>query len=419
MNIAAATAIYAGATEGKAIYYGPSLLWNVPGWEPPPTAAVFTGAAAGDEFGYSVSMNSRGNRIVIGARYNDAGGSSVGAVRVLDWNGTAWVPVGAEILGKNTIVGENGFGAALRMSVDGTILAASTISGYVRVYQWNGTTWAQKGTDIYQLAGSPATGQAQFGKSISLNSSGTLLAIGAPDGANYSGYTEVYAWSGTAWSIRGTRILSYVSGDRSGQSVSLSADGTRIAIGARYSDSNGTNSGHARVLEWSGSAWTQVGASIPGAAAGDEAGYSVSLNSTGTRIAIGARYHSTPARNAGQVRVFEEISGAWVQLGQSMNGEAIDNWSGCSVSLNSTGDIVAIGAERNNVAAGHVRIFQWNGTSWQQQGGDIDGDAAGDRLGFSVALNGAGTLLIAGAPYSDALGTSTGSAKVIPLHAAP
>lgn len=37
MNIATATAIYAGATEGKAVYYGPQLLWNVEGWEPLPT----------------------------------------------------------------------------------------------------------------------------------------------------------------------------------------------------------------------------------------------------------------------------------------------------------------------------------------------------------------------------------------------
>jgi hypothetical protein len=35
MNIADAAAVYAGATEGQAVYYGPHLLWNVAGWEPP------------------------------------------------------------------------------------------------------------------------------------------------------------------------------------------------------------------------------------------------------------------------------------------------------------------------------------------------------------------------------------------------
>jgi hypothetical protein len=35
MNLSDATAVYAGTTEATALYYGPQLLWNVPGWEPP------------------------------------------------------------------------------------------------------------------------------------------------------------------------------------------------------------------------------------------------------------------------------------------------------------------------------------------------------------------------------------------------
>jgi hypothetical protein len=34
VNLATATAIYAGSTEAKAVYYGSNLLWNVAGWEP-------------------------------------------------------------------------------------------------------------------------------------------------------------------------------------------------------------------------------------------------------------------------------------------------------------------------------------------------------------------------------------------------
>ena len=51
---------------------------------------------------------------------------------------------------------------------------------------------------------------------------------------------------------------------------------------------NGTNSGHVRVYEYSGNAWTQLGADIDGEAASDYSGYSVSLSSDGTRVAIGA-----------------------------------------------------------------------------------------------------------------------------------
>ena len=76
----------------------------------------------------------------------------------------------------------------------------------------------------------------------------------------------------------------------SGYSVSLSSDGTTVAIGAPYNDGNGSNSGHVRIYAWNSatSAWEQQGADIDGEAAVDYSGYSVSLSSDGTTVAIGA-----------------------------------------------------------------------------------------------------------------------------------
>ena len=48
------------------------------------------------------------------------------------------------------------------------------------------------------------------------------------------------------------------------------------------------DAGHVRVYEYSGGAWTQLGDDIDGEAAGDQSGFSVSLSSDGTRVAIGA-----------------------------------------------------------------------------------------------------------------------------------
>lgn len=45
-------------------------------------------------------------------------------------------------------------------------------------------------------------------------------------------------------------IDSEASGDWSGWSVSLSSDGTVLAIGAPYNAGNGDNSGHDRVFKW-------------------------------------------------------------------------------------------------------------------------------------------------------------------------
>ena len=80
-------------------------------------------------------------------------------------------------------------------------------------------------------------------------------------------------------------------------------------------------------------------------------------------------------------RIYEYSAGSWTQLGQDINGEAAEDQSGYSVSLNSAGYIVAIGAiynGGNGLASGHTRIYEYNGISWIQLGEDINGEDAGD-----------------------------------------
>ena len=107
--------------------------------------------------------------------------------------------------------------------------------------------------------------------------------------------------------------------------------------------------------------WTQLGVDIDGEAASDLSGYSVSLSSDGTIVAIGAYANDGNGSNAGHVRVYQNVSGTWTQLGVDIDGEAANDESGYSVSLSSDGTIVAIGANRNdgNVTdAGHVRVYE-------------------------------------------------------------
>ena len=84
------------------------------------------------------------------------------------------------------------------------------------------------------------------------------------------------------WKQLGGDINGEGGSDMSGWSVSLSADGTRVAIGANGNDGvNGADSGHTRVYEWYGGAWTQLGGDIDGEAAGDMSSWSVSLSADG------------------------------------------------------------------------------------------------------------------------------------------
>ena len=89
--------------------------------------------------------------------------------------------------------------------------------------------------------------------------------------------------------------------------------------------------------------WAQSGECIDGEADADLSGYSTSLNSDGTIVAIGARNNQASGYHAGHVRVYQNISGTWTQIGDDFDGDAGD-LKGTSVSLNSSGTIVAIGA---------------------------------------------------------------------------
>ena len=75
--------------------------------------------------------------------------------------------------------------------------------------------------------------------------------------------------------------------DYSGYSVSMDSDGSHVAIGAYENDGNGGNSGHVRIYSWDGRAWSQVGNDIDGEAANDDSGDSVSIESDGSHVAIG------------------------------------------------------------------------------------------------------------------------------------
>jgi hypothetical protein len=326
--------------------------------------------------------------------------------------------LGSDIDGE--AAGDNS-GRSVSLSSDGTILAIGATqndgngsdAGHVRVYEWNGSAWIQKGADI----DGEAEGD-QLGRSVSLSSDGTILAIGANlnDGnGSDAGHVRVYEWNGSAWVQKGGDIDGEAAGDYSGYSVSLSSGGTILAIGANRNDGAAYNAGHVRVYRWNGSAWVQKGSDIDGEAERDYSGRLVSLSSDGNVVAIGAYLNDGAANNAGHVRVYEWNGTAWVQMGADIDGEAEGDNSGYSVSLSSDGAILAIAArynDGNGTDSGHVRVYEWNGSAWQQKGADIDGEAANDYSGVSLSLSSDGTILAIGATRNDGNGSDAGHVRV-------
>ena len=238
---------------------------------------------------------------------------------------------------------------------------------------------------------------------MSLSDDGNTVAIGASenDGNGYnSGHVRVYVWNGSSWEQRGFDIDGEAADDHSGISVSLSGDGSILAIGGPFNDVNGSDSGHVRVYVWNGSSWEQRGDDIDGEAAGDWSGFAVSLSDDGSTLAIGANRNDGNVKNSGHVRVYVWNGSSWEQRGNDIDGEAAGDESGFAVSLSDDGNTVAIGAPLNdgNVKnSGHVRVYDWNGSVWEQRGSDINGEAADDHSGVSVSLSDDGNTVAIGA----------------------
>ena len=369
------------------------------------------GEAAIDRSGRSVSISADGTIVAIGASSNDGNGSDSGHVRVYqNMNGT-WTQLGQDINGPAASVF---FGNAVSLSSSGLRLAVHAVrntgvnlnSGETTVYDFSGGNWVQVGTGIFGAGDNDGNGAK-----IDMSSDGLHVAIGSNSNSSFLGNVRVFSFNGTDWTQTGADFVGNNAVDQLGMGISLSANGSRLAIAIPGDDSFGTNRGSARVYEYNGSTWVELGPGISGVI--DDGISGVSLSSDGNRIAVGSPGNDTNGFLSGSVRVFQFNGTDWIQMGTNINGEASGDQTGIHNRLPLTADglTVAIGSTSNNTRRGHVRIFKYNGIDWVQQGDDIDGEAVQDDSGGSVSIADNGIVAI-GATENDGGGNLAGHVRV-------
>lgn len=194
------------------------------------------------------------------------------------------------------------------------------------------------------------------------------------------------------WKQKGQNIEAEGTGDVIGfiESISLSNDGKRFIIGAPRNDSDtgdtNDNRGHARIFEWNGLQWEQIGQDIDGENSGEWSGRGSAISGNGNRVAIGSIYSNN---NKGKVRVFEYNGTNWEQIGENFIGNSDDDRLGFDVSLSYDGNIVSFSAHYNlsNAYKGLVYVYKWNGTEWEKLGQDLEGDFFAERMGYNTSLS--------------------------------
>ena len=364
------------------------------------------GEAIGDNFGNQVSMSSNGNIIALLGSNNVSDGS----VRVFENVGGNWELYGTDSEG-NHFGGMSAY--SINLSNDGTTLAIGE-GGGVHVYTYNSGIWMPKGSEIITNGGYSGT----FGTQVNLSSDGNTIAITMDDGLIspstsskfipppiFIGIVQVFRFVNGNWHQIGNVItgnhLEY-----SGESISLSSDGSIVAISNRYS---------VRIFKNISEVWSIRGNEIIGS---DDNTKSVSLSSDGNIVAMGDPDYSDTVTQRGRVGVYKFESNDWTQIGNDILGDQSQNYTGESISLSSDGQVVAVGEIGNNIPStdsGRVRIFKNQANSWSQIGTSIFGEGSGDYSGRSISLSDDASTVAIGAPDNDGNGTDAGHVRVYNL----
>jgi hypothetical protein len=315
-----------------------------------------------NDAGKSVSLSSDGTILAAGFPGNRDNGTNSGMVRVYKFDNGMWMQIGSDIKGDSSW---DYSGWSLSLSNDGNIIAIGAPQvnnlnddgGKVKILKNINNNWIQLGNDLEGAA------DDEFGWSVSLSNDGNTVAVGARrnhDGGVEKGKVQIFNYNGTSWIQKGQNLygLDYI--ESFGNSVSLSDDGNTVAIGAPYWISQ-EKIGTVYVYQFDGVNWVQKGMDINGQEQSDRFGYSVSLSSNGNLLAIGApKLLTTSGAEAGFSQVYKYSAAQWEQIGTTINGEGLDNFLGYSVSLSKNGEIVAVSEPRNDdngENSGQITVF--------------------------------------------------------------
>jgi len=287
--------------------------------------------------------------------------------------------------------------------------------GAVWVFTRNGKTWTQQGG---KLVPNGLNDAAQCGTAVAISADGNTAIVTGPNNDGDKGGAWVFSRTGSSWTQQGDNLrpASVTNSAFFGASVSISADGNTVIVGANNYFQQGAQlaTGAAWIFVRVGSRWNQQGDALIGTGALGNSmnqGVSVALSADGNTAAIGA---TLDGANVGAVWVFTRQNGEWTQQGAKIVGSGAIGASGQGqrVSLSADGNTLAIGATNDDpstapakpFAVGAVWVFSRSGAVWSQQSKLVASDAVGNALqGSSVSLSADGDTLLVGGMRDDQL----------------
>lgn len=366
-----------------------------------------------DYFGISLSLSGDGNTMAVGAIFEDSASTGI-----------------------NGIESDN----------------SKSQSGAVYVFVLNNGNWSQEA----YIKPTYTDYSDYFGYFVSLNSDGSTLAIGtmnedsAATGINGNGNDNLATNSGAVYIYEKTdgnwAQQAYIKASNAEENdefgpLSLSGDGSTLAVGASLEDSNATgidgletdnsksNAGAVYVFSRINNVWSQqayIKASNTDSL--DRFGTTVSLSNDGSVLAVGAPYEDSSATgvngidgdntvvNSGAVYVFRLSDSVWSQDAyiKSYNTDENDrfashvNLSGDALTLavgsfredSSSSGIDGDSSDNSETDSGAIYIYTFDSDNWSYQAYiKASNSGSNDFFGADFQLSYDGTLLVVGAMY--------------------
>ncbi|WP_419931727.1 fibronectin type III domain-containing protein [Candidatus Poriferisodalis sp.] len=449
--------IVAGAINARGLWQrsGSISVFNKPagGWATASGHYELSAAdgVAGDRFGWSVAID--GDTVVVGAPTTGDYGASSGSVydyRLSDWVAVPASAPGEANAGSYTFIGVPGATYTFRMRARNSVgvsgPSATATAGLVVPMQptglstalansgeialsWNGspdTTIAgyeyEFRTQVAKLTASDAATGDRFGYALAID--GDTMVVGAQDDDSTRGAAYVFTRQAAMWNQVAKLTASDAAvGDRFGSSVAI--DGDTVVVAAVLDEHGGAASGSVYVFTKPASGWVTTSGNVKltaaDAATSDSFGYSVAID--GDTIIAGAPDSDDNGSNSGSVYVFTKPASGWVTTSGNVKLTAADATAGDSFgwSVGVDGDTIAVSASHDDadvsgVDSGSVYVFTKPASGWVTTSGNVKltaaDAAAGDRLGYSVAISGDTIAVAADGDDDDIGGVDSGSVYV-------
>jgi hypothetical protein len=304
---------------------------------------------------------------------------------------------------------------------------AGTDKGAIYIFKKNSVgEWQQrqKNTEV-TIGASMSSGHSG---ALSMSRDGSTIVAGSytadPGGIADAGAAYIYKLVGGSYVYQQEITASdKAANDQFGFSTAVSSDGTTIIVGTPNDDPGGlSNQGSAYIFDWNGSTWSQTQNIVQSdALASGSFGHGVAISDDGTVAAVGAGYHDSPGTDDGAVYIFTKSGGTWSQTQKMYASDYASQTSqflGLNISMAGDGSMVVAGAPYSDTGgtdAGATYIFVKSGGVWpvtETQKIVASDAAADDRFGWTVATSQNGDRIIVAATYEDTNNSNKGKIYV-------